>query len=148
MKTRNGYKRIYPLEGCLSITCLSAILGLTACQQEGTAEKAGQEIDRAAKRVEKSIEAAKESLDKKADKTDAYIDDSVITLKVKTAISNEPLLGASRIEVTTVNGVVKLSGKVDSELNIGRASEIAWSQENVKSVHTDLVVDTRLQSEK
>jgi hyperosmotically inducible protein len=77
----------------------------------------------------------------KAETAGEYIDDSIITTKVKTAILNDPLLNASKIEVTTVNGVVKLSGTVDSEQSIGRAMEVANSQKNVKSVQTDLTVN-------
>ena len=199
MKTTNKYKQNISANRVLVITCLSAVLGLAGCQQEGTAEKAGQKIDRAAEKAEQKIEqatekaevkieAAKESLDQKAEKageyidesTDAskgelekagkkldlatekagekiegakesvidktqtageYIDDSVITMKVKSAILNDPLLNASHIEVTTVNGVVKLSGTVDSEQSIGRAMGVASSQKNVKSVQTDLIVN-------
>jgi len=111
------------------IACLSIVLGLLGCQQEGTAEKAGQKI-----------EGTKESLIDKAQSTGEYIDDSVITTKVKAAILNDPILNMSHIEVTTVNGVVKLSGTVDSEPVIGRAMELASSQKNVKSVQTDLLV--------
>lgn len=71
----------------LVITCLSAVLGLAGCQQEGTAEKTGQKIDRAAENAEQKIgqatekaeakiEAAKESLDKKADEAGEYINES------------------------------------------------------------------------
>lgn len=135
----------------LVIACLSAALGLAGCQQEGSAEKAGKKIDQAAEKAEqkiekttekaeKKIEAAKESVAEKTETAGEYIDDSVITTKVKTAILNEPLLNASHIEVTTDKGVVKLSGTVDSEQSIGRAMEVASSQKNVKSVTTDLTV--------
>ncbi len=135
----------------LVIACLSAALGLAGCQQEGSAEKAGKKIDQAAEKAEqkiekttekaeKKIEAAKESIAEKTETAGEYIDDSVITTKVKTAILNEPLLNASHIEVTTDKGVVKLSGTVDSEQSIGRAMEVASSQKNVKSVITDLTV--------
>ena len=135
----------------LVIACLSAVLGLAGCQPEGSAEKAGKKIDRAAESAEqkidkatetaeKKIEAAKESVTEKTETAGEYIDDSVITTKVKTAILNDPLLNASHIEVTTDKGVVKLSGTVDSEQSIGRAMEVANSQKNVKSVLTDLVV--------
>lgn len=151
MKTINKFKQNISPNRVLVITCLSTILGLAGCQQEGTAEKAGKKIDRAAEnaqqkieqtteKAEVKIEAAKESLDQKAEKAGEYIDDSVITMKVKTAILNDPLLNASHIEVSTVNGVVKLSGTVDSEQSIGRAMEVANSQKNVKSVQNALVV--------
>lgn len=137
----------------LVIACLSTVLGLAGCQpeQEGSAEKAGKKIDRAAEsavqkieqtteKAEKKIDDAKESVTEKTETTGEYIDDSVITTKVKAAILNDPLLNASHIEVTTNKGVVKLSGTVDSEQSIGRATEVANSQMNVKSVQTELTV--------
>ncbi len=135
----------------LVIACLSAVLGLAGCQQEGSAEKAGKKVDRAAdnavkkieqttEKAEQKIEATKESVTEKTETAGEFIDDSVTTTKVKAAILNDPLLNASHIEVTTDKGVVKLSGTVDSEQSIGRAAEVAKSQENVKSVLTDLTV--------
>ena len=152
MKTINEYKQDILTDRVLVIACLSAVLGLAGCQQEGTAEKAGKKIDRAAENAEqkveqvteqanKKIEDAKESVTEKAETTGEYIDDSVITTKVKAAILSDSLLRASHIEVTTVKGVVKLSGTVDSEQNIGRAVEVANGQKNVKSVQTELTVD-------
>ncbi|HSB48362.1 MAG TPA: BON domain-containing protein, partial [Burkholderiales bacterium] len=44
----------------------------------------------------------------------AYMDDSWITTKVKTAILNEPSLKVMQINVETYKGVVQLSGFVDS----------------------------------
>ena len=141
MKTTNDCKPKKLAEGVLVIGFLSAALGLAGCQQqEGIVEKAGKKIDRAAEKASQKIDAAKESLDQKASKAGEYIDDSMITAKVKAAILNDPFLNASKIEVTTVNGIVKLSGTVDSEQNIGRAVDLANSQENVKSVATDLIV--------
>ena len=140
MKTINKFKQNILPNRVLVITCLSTILGLVGCQQEGTAEKAGKKLDQATEKAGEKIEGAKESVIDKTQTTGEYIDDSVITMKVKTAILNDPLLNASHIEVTTVNGVVKLSGTVDSEQSIGRAMEVANSQKNVKSVQNALVV--------
>ena len=103
-------------------------------------EKAGKKLDQATEKAGEKIEGAKESVIDKTQTTGEYIDDSVITMMVKTAILNDPILNASHIEVTTVNGVVKLSGTVDSEQSIGRAMAVASSQKNVKSVQTDLIV--------
>jgi hyperosmotically inducible protein len=87
MKTTNEYKQYISADRVLVIACLSAILGLAGCQQEGTAEKAGQKIDREAENAEQKIEqvtekanqnidSAKESLDQKADRAKEYIDES------------------------------------------------------------------------
>jgi hyperosmotically inducible protein len=105
-------------------------------------ENAGKKMDQAAEDAEKDIESAKETVIDKTEKAGEFIDDSVITTNVKAALSNDSMLktSPSQISVTTVNGVVKLSGTVDSEISIGRAMEIASSQKNVKSVQTDLTV--------
>ena len=104
-------------------------------------EKAGDKIDEATEKSEEKLEGAKESVIEKSETAGEYIDDSVITTKVKAAILNDPILNMSHVEVTTVNGVVKLSGTVDSEPVIGRAMELASSQKNVKSVQIDLLVN-------
>lgn len=116
----------------------------SAAASEEALEKAGENIDQATEKAGKELEAAKESVIEKSETTEDYIDDSVITLKVKAAILNDPMFkgSQSQISVTTVNGVVKLSGTVDSETSIGRAMEVAGSQKNVKSVQTDLIVNT------
>ncbi len=69
-----------------------------------------------------------------------YIDDSVITTKVKAAIFNEPTLKATEINVETYKGVVQLSGFVRSQSNINRAEEVARGVNGVKSVKNDMRV--------
>ena len=44
--------------------------------------------------------------------TGEYVDDTVITSKVKAAIFNEPTLKSAEINVETFKGVVQLSGFV------------------------------------
>lgn len=122
------------------IVCLSAVLALAGCQGEGTAEQAGQKIDEAADKIGDGLEGAGESLGEKAERAGEYLDDSVITAKIKAEILSDPLLKVSRINVTTTNGVVKLSGVLDSQQSIDRAMELARSNQNVKSVENSLVV--------
>lgn len=107
---------------------------------KGALEKTGIKIDLATEKLESKVGSVKESVVEKTETAGTYIDDSVITMNVKTAILNDSLLNASHIDVTTVKGVVKLTGTVDSEQSIGRAMEMANSQKNVKSVETDLTV--------
>lgn len=158
MKMIRQYKPKILADSVLVITCLFAVLVLAGCEQEGPAEKTGEKIDQAAESTKQTIEqttekagqqmeAAKESVTEKAETAGTYLDDSVITMKVKTAIFNDPSLKASQIEVTTVDGVVKLSGTVDSEQSIDKAVELAKSQENVKSVQTDLTVNVNTPTE-
>ncbi|MCK9605365.1 MAG: BON domain-containing protein [Methylomonas sp.] len=186
------------------ISCLAAILGLVACQQEGSAEKAGQKIDKAVDNVGQNIEqtaemadnkmdSIKESVTQQVEKTGTYleeskhtannelekagqaidkainntgkrlagakdavvdaasttgefIDDSAITTQIKAAMISDEYLKASVIEVTTVNGVVTLKGSLDSEQLLGRAIGLVNSQQGVKSVQNELMVNASVPS--
>lgn len=66
--------------------------------------------------------------------TGEYIDDTVITTKVKAAILEEPTLKSSEINVETFKGIVQLSGFVTSETNINKAVEVSRRISGVKSV--------------
>ena len=70
--------------------------------------------------------------------TGEYIDDSVITTKVKHAILREPGLKSAEINVETFKGIVQLSGFVSAQTDINRAVEVAQSIEGVKSVQNDM----------
>jgi len=70
--------------------------------------------------------------------TGEYIDDTVITTKVKAAIFNEPSLKSAEINVETFKGVVQLSGFVSSPANINRAVEITRGVSGVTSVRNDM----------
>ena len=70
--------------------------------------------------------------------TGQYIDDSVITTKVKTAIFNEPSLKVTQITVETYKSVVQLSGFVDSSDSMNKAVAIARSVDGVSSVKNDM----------
>jgi len=72
--------------------------------------------------------------------TGEYIDDSVITTKVKTAIFNESTLKSAEINVETFKGVVQLSGFVNSQADINKAVEVARSVSGVKSVNNAMRV--------
>jgi hyperosmotically inducible protein len=67
-----------------------------------------------------------------------YLDDSVITAKVKTAILNEPSLKVLQINVETYKNAVQLSGFVASNAEMTKAVEIARSVTGVRSVQNDL----------
>jgi osmotically-inducible protein OsmY len=70
--------------------------------------------------------------------TGAYLDDSWITTKVKAEILNEPSLKVTQINVETYQGVVQLSGFVDSTASIDKAVAIARSVKGVSSVKNDM----------
>ncbi len=70
--------------------------------------------------------------------TGEYIDDTVITTKVKAAIFNESTLKSAEINVETFKGVVQLSGFVSSQADIDTAVRIAREVNGVKSVENDM----------
>lgn len=76
----------------------------------------------------------------KQEGTGEYIDDSVITTKVKAAIFNEPSLKSTEIKVETFKGVVQLSGFVSSAAAENKAVEVARSVKGVKSVKDDMLI--------
>ncbi len=70
--------------------------------------------------------------------TGEYVDDSVITAKVKAAIFKEPMLKSAEINVETFKGVVQLSGFVNSQADIDKAANLARSVKGVTSVKNDM----------
>jgi hyperosmotically inducible protein len=74
----------------------------------------------------------------KREGTGQYIDDSVITGKVKAALIEDPLTKAIEINVETFKGVVQLSGFVVSQAAADRAVELARGVAGVKSVKNDM----------
>lgn len=69
-----------------------------------------------------------------------YVDDSVITTKVKTQLLAEPKLKSAQISVETYKGVVQLSGFVSSQADIKKAVEIARGVKGVSEVKNDMVL--------
>lgn len=67
-----------------------------------------------------------------------YVDDTVITTKVKTAIFNQPTLKTTEINVETFKGAVQLSGFVGSRSDMNLAVDVARNVNGVKSVKDDM----------
>lgn len=72
--------------------------------------------------------------------TGEYVDDTVITTKVKAAVLNEPTLKSSEINVETFKGRVQLSGFVGSRGDIDKAVSLARNIKGVTSVTNDMVL--------
>lgn len=70
--------------------------------------------------------------------TGQYVDDSVITTKVKAAIFNEPSLKVSEINVETYKGIVQLSGFVKYQADMAKAVEVSRGVAGVRSVKNDM----------
>jgi osmotically-inducible protein OsmY len=76
----------------------------------------------------------------KQESSGEYVDDSVITTKVKSLLAADDFLKSFQISVETFKGTVQLSGFVASQQAVDKASEIARSVKGVTSVKNDLVV--------
>jgi osmotically-inducible protein OsmY len=69
-----------------------------------------------------------------------YVDDSVITTKVKSLIAADDFLKSFQISVETYKGIVQLSGFVGTQMAVNKAGEIARGVQGVKSVKNNLIV--------
>ncbi len=68
------------------------------------------------------------------------IDDLTITASVKARLVADKLSNLTRIDVDTVNGVVSLTGLVESEFEKRRAEDIASLVDGVEKIVNDLQV--------
>ena len=72
--------------------------------------------------------------------TGEFVDDSVITAKVKTALLDDKVTRGLAVHVETFKGGVELSGFVKSDADKQRAEEVAASVKGVNSVANGLVI--------
>jgi len=72
--------------------------------------------------------------------TGEYVDDSVITTKVKSLLAEDDFLKSFQISVESFKGMVQLSGFVNSQKAVDKAAEIARSVKGVKSIKNNLIV--------
>jgi hyperosmotically inducible protein len=76
----------------------------------------------------------------KHESTGEYIDDSVITAKIKSKLATDDFLKSFQIGVESRKGIVQLSGFVNSQAAVDKAGQIARGVKGVKSVKNDLIV--------
>ena len=76
----------------------------------------------------------------KQESTGEYVDDSVITTKVKSLLAQDDFLKSFQIGVETYQGTVQLSGFVNSQRAVDKAVDFTKSVKGVKSVKNDLIV--------
>jgi len=103
------------------------------CGDRSSTETAGQKLDR-------NVEKVASATDRATTQAAVAVDDAAITTKVKTAVLAEPGLKTLQIDVDTKNGVVTLSGTVDSPTLKERATQIAQNVSGVRSVVDNLAV--------
>ena len=75
-----------------------------------------------------------------SDSTGQYVDDTVITTKVKSALLGDEVVKSFAVSVETVKGTVQLSGFVNTPAQKSAAGRDAWSVSGVRNVRNDLIV--------
>jgi osmotically-inducible protein OsmY len=78
--------------------------------------------------------------------TGEYVDDSLITTKVKAALAEDPQVKATEVNVETFKGTVQLSGFVESSASAQRAVDLARQVTGVKDVKNNTQVKTETQA--
>ena len=116
------------------------LLGLCACSDNGSAEKVGQKIDKAAESAKETLAESSDAIRQKAEKVDTAMGDVALAAKVKAEIRKDSALKASDISVDSQGGVVVLSGMVEKPEDAIRAVQIARRVDDVKSVENKLSV--------
>lgn len=84
--------------------------------------------------------ATNSSSDNTAKTAGEYVDDAVITTKVKAALAADPNVKATEVNVETYKGDVQLSGFVAQPGDAQRAVELARGVKGVTSVKNDIRV--------
>lgn len=93
-------------------------------------------------RADKAAPAAAQPTRSAADaKSDTPATDAALSEKVREALVNEHGISARDLQVTTRNGVVTLSGKVEEKSDQERMMLVAMSVDGVRSVVSNLIVD-------
>jgi osmotically-inducible protein OsmY len=72
--------------------------------------------------------------------TGEYVDDSVITTKIKALLAEDDFLKSFKISVETYKGTVQLSGFVDSQSAVDKAGQITRSVKGVTALKNNLIV--------
>jgi osmotically-inducible protein OsmY len=75
-----------------------------------------------------------------SDSTGQYVDDTIITTKVKNALLGDAAVKSFEIGVETFKGVVQLSGFVDTSAQKSAAGKDASAIRGVKDVSNNLIV--------
>lgn len=76
----------------------------------------------------------------KRESTGEYLDDTVLTTKIKSTFIGDSRLKANDINVKTYKGIVQLSGFVDTQAEADRAMQLARTIKGVKAVNNSLIV--------
>ena len=72
----------------------------------------------------------------------SYAKDKEIVAKIKAAMYADPVVKGTQVDVKSLNGVVQLSGFVDTQQARDRAEQIAASTRGVVQVYNNILLPT------
>lgn len=76
----------------------------------------------------------------KQESTGEYIDDTVVTSRVKSVLLNDPAVSGLAINVETYKGTVQLAGFVKTVTERNRAVQLARDVKGVRQVKNDILI--------
>lgn len=131
-----------PLLRYSSFTLLAAlVLGASGCSDNnGSVEKLGQKIDQGTETAKDKLEQSSDAMQQKLDQAGAKVADAAIAAKIEAKILRDPGLKVAQISVDTHDGVVVLTGTVNTPEDATRAVQLAQSVDAVKSVDNRLSI--------
>ncbi|MFM4705059.1 BON domain-containing protein [Aeromonas bivalvium] len=119
---------------------LLLVFGLSGCDKPNSAEQAGKSLDKAASDIGDSVDEYGDKMSEQGAKSAQAWEDTEVTTKVKAALLGEPGLKSMKISVDTVEGVVTLTGTVDSQASSDTATARTMAISGVQSVVNQLEV--------
>jgi hyperosmotically inducible protein len=122
----------------ITAALLATVLAAGCERNSPSGDTAGQKLDRTTERAEQKMDQAAADMKQKAGEAKDKMADATITAKVKSAMIGQPDLKALQINVDTDNGVVTLTGTVDTPRKLELATRVAQGVEGVKSVDNRL----------
>jgi hyperosmotically inducible protein len=120
--------------------CSDAETEKAESKAEKTMQKTEEKTENAMQETEDKAQEAKSYTEEKAEDAGEYVDDAVITTKVKAVIFEDDNLSSMDINVETNNGIVQLSGFVESDADIDTAENLAATVKGVKDIENDIQV--------
>lgn len=118
----------------------SLALVATGCDREPADQTAGEKVDEAAAESRSAASGMGDTMERKADQAGQAIDDASITAAIKAKYLVDDTLKGLDISVDTVQGVVTLTGPVQSDTAKELATQIAQGVEGVVRVDNQLTV--------
>jgi hyperosmotically inducible periplasmic protein len=117
-------------------------LGLSACSSPDATQDSRAEMDSMATKPNHRLDLLADEVTAESGRIKAQLSDALITTKIKAAFLADTILGENDIQVSTLDGVVTLTGDVQSLTVSERASEISRNTLEVKQVSNALTIKT------